>query len=78
MAVDLSEFKALSAKSNGCTIGRILEQLPDKDSTNLRAALAADINEISHTAIESWLAKRDVKVGVGPIGRHRRGACNCA
>lgn len=72
--IDLSEFQAL-ALPRGCGVGRAIDGLADQDAANVHAALAA--TGISHTQIEAWFAKRDIKVGVGPIGRHRRRVCSC-
>jgi hypothetical protein len=76
--VDLSEFVALSRpKRMKCGVYHALQGRKPSERRQLEAALVADAATIKHSAIEAWLAARDVKLSAYAINRHRRGACSC-
>lgn len=75
-AVDLSELEELSQPRRlKCGIALALERLKPADRDVLKAALVS--GSITHSAIETWLERRSVKVGDKTVGRHRQGKCRC-
>jgi hypothetical protein len=82
----LSEFlDARKRKGPTCSVGVILDGLPEDRAVKLRAALAADTDTVPHTVISAvvtgWISKAPVagrnRLGVNAVTRHRAGACAC-
>jgi hypothetical protein len=75
---DLSEFVALSKPARlRCSVGLAFKQLKPADRAKLQAALDESRDTIKHSAISTWLAARNIKIGGGTIARHRSKECSC-
>lgn len=59
-----------------CSVATLLASLDDNDRAVLESVLA-DLS-IGHATIERTLAAKNMKVGTGTVGKHRRGDCRCA
>lgn len=60
-----------------CSIAVALRELPKPDAEALQAALDAPWRITGHAKIEADLAAEGHPVGVGAVGKHRRGSCRC-
>lgn len=58
-----------------CPVARLIAELPDKDSDDLRAAL--DDDSISNVAIARALERRGHNVRADAIGNHKTRRCAC-
>ena len=73
----LADIVALNTPRKGppCTMGIVLQELPEDDIKGLLQAL--DNPTIKSTAIRRALEGRGYKVNDNTIGRHRRKECLC-
>ena len=60
-----------------CSVAVALRELPPEDAEALRAALDAPWRIQGHERIERELAAYGHPVGVGAVGKNRRGQCRC-
>lgn len=60
-----------------CSVAVVLRDLEPDESAALQAALDAPWRLIGHAKIEADLAAEGHPVGVGSVGKHRRGHCRC-
>lgn len=60
-----------------CSVAVVLRELPPEDADALQAALDAPWRIVGHAKIEADLAAEGFPVGVGTVGKHRRGNCRC-
>lgn len=60
-----------------CSVAELLDNLPPTESDALRSMLNAPWRVWPHVAIEKAIRDEGHFVGVGAIGKHRRGACRC-
>lgn len=61
--------------SKQCTIGALLNDLPDNDAVALEATLASD--RIPHADIAAALNNNGFKIAAQTVARHRRALCRC-
>lgn len=61
-----------------CSVAVRLRELPPDDAAALQAALGAPWRIVGHAKIEDDLAAEGLAVGVGSVGKHRRGTCRCS
>ena len=61
-----------------CSVAVALRELPPEDADALQAALDAPWRIMGHAKIEDDLAAEGHPVGVGSVGKHRRGTCRCS
>lgn len=73
--LDSIKAENYSGPSPGCTIGQLLESMPEADRKDLVVALADPT--IQHTAIVRALKNRDYPVKPSAVPRHRKGECSC-
>jgi hypothetical protein len=74
----MDEFKQASEglkKGPRCSVGQILEALPEPEAQELRQAL--DDISLQSTVIARVLTDRGHKVSGQTLGHHRRKACSC-
>jgi len=75
----LDEFRALKVgHANGCSVGKIIQDLPEKDAEALKLALKQPLDDIEHAVISRWLGTKGHKITASTIGRHRNDECSCA
>lgn len=60
-----------------CSVAVALRELPPEDAADLKDALNAPWRIMGHAQIEAALAAEGHPVGVGAVGKHRRGSCRC-
>lgn len=77
--MSLAERLQATGRGQGmpCSIAVVLRELPEADADALRAALDAPWRIVGHAKIEADLAAEGHPVGVGAVGKHRRGSCRC-
>lgn len=77
----MSLAERLQGQSRGqglaCSVAVVLRELPPEESAALQAALDAPWRIQGHEKIERALAEEGHPVGVGQVGKHRRGDCRC-
>lgn len=67
--------QAAFTKGPACTVGQLLDSLPDDERPAVAAAL--DDPSIPYTVLSRALGKAGHKIGAETIRRHRKGDCAC-
>lgn len=78
--MSLSERLQGASRGQGmpCSVAVALRELPPDDAAALKEALDAPWRIMGHAKIEADLAAEGHPVGVGSVGKHRRGTCRCS
>lgn len=61
-----------------CSVAELLVSLPDAEAAALKVMLDAPWRVWGHQRIEDILADEGHPVGIGAVGKHRRGKCRCS
>lgn len=72
----LDDIKAETVVERRCSVAELIDELPDKDADDLRAALAD--STIAHTVITRVLIARGYDMHDKRLAAHRNGHCACA
>ena len=74
----IAHTKGGSNQGMPCSVATLLATLPPSEADELRHLVNAPWRVVSHSALERAIREEGHVVGVGAIGKHRRGDCRCA
>lgn len=60
-----------------CSVGLLLRTLPKKKAAELHQFLDTPWRLVPHKALEHAIRAEGHVVGIGVVGKHRRGDCRC-
>jgi hypothetical protein len=60
-----------------CPIAHLLDTLPEEEAKGLQHMVDSPWRLWPHSEVEKALEDEGHRIGIGSVGKHRRGTCRC-